>query len=363
MDINSKVIPLHLHPLGFIEAFTHLGANLEDLLQNTQINQNMLSAKELKISYNQQRTLILNGIRLCNKPGIGLLVGQYMDWSYNGPVGGVVNCSPSMAEAGKAFLRYIMIAQPYYITYMTKPAFYIDNKGMLVTPMYLKAIQDQSQELLQFESDYRLAVYLRIVDMCGNKSVENTEVHVGLQIPEPAHSAMYRDLPCTSVSFNCEQSYISAHYSYVTTPWRLFRKHAFDRTVDQCEEEFQKANIETTYTAKVRWHVSKIFTEQATLEKVADCINITPRALTRKLANEGTSFRQIMHDVRMELVSYHLQSSNISVEKLAEIMGFSGASSLRRAIKNWSGNAVSRLRENAPQARTKNFSSSERRVG
>ncbi len=83
MDVNSKVIPLHLHPLGFIEAFTHFDADLGQLLSNTNINENMLSSKDVKISYAQQHQLIKNGIRLCNKPGIGLLQSRipfFINW-------------------------------------------------------------------------------------------------------------------------------------------------------------------------------------------------------------------------------------------------------------------------------------------
>ena len=28
MDAHARVIPLHVHPLGFIESFTHFGADL-----------------------------------------------------------------------------------------------------------------------------------------------------------------------------------------------------------------------------------------------------------------------------------------------------------------------------------------------
>jgi AraC-like DNA-binding protein len=344
MDINSKVIPLHLHPLGFIEAFLQFGGNLGDLLKNTNINENMLTAKDVKISYAQQSQIVLNGIDSCNKPGIGLLVGQTIDWCYNGPVGGVVNCSPSLAEAAKAFLRYVMISQPYYAMYLTAPHVYVDNRGMIVAPLRYFVSEDYDPRLYVFEYEYRLAKILRLWDTCGNKSVENTDVLVGLTCPEPAHSHMYRELPCTSVDFNCDQSYVAAHYTFITTPWRLFRKHAFDRIIEQSEEEFQRANIEPTATTQVRWHISTLFNQQASLEKVAEIMGLSPRALTRKLAAEKTSFRTIMHDVRMEIVSYHLQSSTLSVDEIAEIMGFSGASSLRRAIKNWSGSAVSNIR-------------------
>jgi len=71
---------------------------------------------------------------------------------------------------------------------------------------------------------------------------------------------------------------------------------------------------------------------------------MTPRRLTRQLALEKTSFRTLMHEVRMELTSHHLRASRLSVDEIAELMGFSSASSLRRAIRNWTGEAAGSVR-------------------
>lgn len=347
--MQAKQIPLQLHPLGFVEAFTHFGADLNRLLDNTGISPAMLSSSNAKISYNQQNQLLRNGIRLCRKPGIGLLVGQYMDWSYNGTVGGVVHCSPSLKDAGEAFRRYLLIAQPYYTMYAYRPNSYMEEHGMVVNPLRYFAAPPGDTELHLFEAEYRLAVTLRVYDLCGNKSVANPSVHAKLHYAEPPHAHLYHELPCHSITFGCRESSITAHFEFITKPFRLFRKPAFDRLIAQCEEEFQKADLESTATRKVRWHVSAFYNSgpggQITLEEVADLLAMSPRALTRRLAAEGTNFRNILHEVRMEAAAHYLRSSRLSVEKIAELMGFSNASSLRRAIKNWTGSSVGEIRE------------------
>jgi len=345
MDTSCKTIPLHLHPLGFIEAFTHFGADLHDLLEHTDINHNMINSKDIKISYAQQSTLIKNGIRLCDKPGIGLLVGEYFDWSYNGSVGYIVHSSPSLQEAVAAFLRFLLIAQPYYSVYANRPCFYMDAGDMIVDPILHFGPSSHDPGLFAFELEFRLAMALRIADLCGNKSVDNTDVHVRLSYPEPKYVDLYQKLPCASFEFGCKQSSISAHIDYVTRPWRDFRKPAFQRIISQCEEEFLESSIEASNTSKVRWLISSLyFCQRVTLETIAGLLRLTPRALTRRLSSEGTTFRNIMHEVQMDITLHHLKFSQLSVEKIASLMGFSGASSLRRAVKNWSGNVVSEIR-------------------
>lgn len=346
MDPNSKVIPLHLHPLGFIESFTHFGADLETLLEGTDINRNMFEQRDVKISYVQQQRLLNNGVKLCNTPGLGLMVGDYFDWSYHGTVGGIMQCAPSLKEAGAALRRYLLMAQPYYCMYVKKPYFFVDSNGLFTNPIRDFATLNNDPDVLTFEMEFRISQTTKIWDACGNKSVPNPAIHLRINYPEPFYGDLYREiLPAATITFGCEELSISAHYLFVTEPWRQFRKNAFQRIIDQCEEEFQRTEIEPSYTEKVRWHIYlDFFDANLSLEKISEIMSLSPRALTRKLAHEGTSFRNILHEVKMELTATHLRSSHLSVDAIAELMGFSSASSLRRAIKNWSGNAAGEFR-------------------
>jgi AraC-like DNA-binding protein len=127
----------------------------------------------------------------------------------------------------------------------------------------------------------------------------------------------------------------------------MHRKHAFEAIVRRCEEELRGAALTATCTAEVRWHLIENFEKHLTLEGVAELLHMTPRRLARQLAHEKTSFRNLLHEVRMELTSYHLRASKLSVDEISTLMGFSSASSLRRAIRNWTGSAAGSVRTEA----------------
>jgi len=349
MDVHAKVIPLRLHPLGFIEAFIRVGASLDGLLRDTGIAKHHLDHRTARISYFQQSTLIRNGVNLCRRPGLGLAIAQHFDFSFYGTAGQVIHCSPTLREAADVFRRHMMIAQPYYAMSARRPDTYVDENSRLVYPLQcFPADEHCPQAMLEFEHDYRLATTLRFWDECGNKSVADPSVHVALRVPEPPHADLYRALPCTSVKFGCAQSQLSAHIDFVMVPFRPFRKLCFDNLVQRCEAELREAKLAMTLTAKVRWHLFEHFEKHMSLERTADMLRMTPRALTRALALEKTSFRNVFHDVRMELTSYHLRESKLSVDQISELMGFSSTSSLRRAIRNWSGLTAGSVRSASP---------------
>ncbi len=347
MDANTRIIPQHLNPLGFIEGFTQFGAPLDDLLRHTGIDRSMLDSCTAKISYNQQLRLIYNGITLCRTPGLGLLMGLGWDWSFHGTVGYVAHCSPSLREAGEAFHRFQMIAQPYYRVSVEKPLAYIDENDTFVLPIRCFQAPDADPAMIQFEQEFRLAMTLRLWDTCGNKSVTNPDVQVLLAYPKPRHGALYRQLPCSSLTFDARESRVSAHKSFYCEPFRPYRRATFEKLIAQCEEELRLAGMQVSTTAAVRMHVRAQLNRQfqlagshlevyqsVSLEDTVHALRMTPRALSRRLTAEGTTFRRVLHDFRIEVTLYHLKASRLHVDDIAELMGFSCASSMRRAIRS-----------------------------
>ncbi|MBA1149380.1 AraC family transcriptional regulator ligand-binding domain-containing protein [Ectothiorhodospiraceae bacterium WFHF3C12] len=353
MDKNSKVVPLQLHPMGLIEAFTRLGADPDELLAGTDISRGQLERGSGYISYAQQARLVRNGIHACDRPGLGLLAGLEFGWCFFGPVGYVAHCSPSLRDAGEAFRRYLAISQPYYalVPRTARPTTVLETSDWFVDNIVTLPGLDDMPEIREFELEFRLATYLRAVDLCGNKRVEDPSVHVRLGYPEPDHGHIYSALPCTSITFDCPSTQIAMHRDFLLAPWRPYRRAAFEQVVARCEEILRNSRLRGSYTDRVRAHVYEAFNRTVTLEEVAERLSVTPRALGRRLADEGTTFRTVVHEVRMKLTLEHLRCSRMSVDEIAEVMGFSCGSSLRRAVKRWSGSTAGEIRAESASVR------------
>ncbi|MET0355926.1 MAG: AraC family transcriptional regulator ligand-binding domain-containing protein [Cellvibrio sp.] len=336
MDFNAKNIPFSLHPLGLIEAFIGQGADINDLLKNTGLNQQLIYAKGVKISFLQQSRIVENGLRACPAPGLGFIIGNNMDWNFHGSLGGVVNCSPSLADACAIFWRYLQIAQPLYKLFFSQPEYFLDKGDYLVSPIRTILDDSLSPQLAKFELEYRLAILLRIYDLCGNKAAADTSIRIGLHYPKTDYADLLKLIPSkVDVRFNCRFSFIAVHRDFFYTSWRELRKPLFEKIIETCEEEYRNADLENSYAEKVQWLIGKNFQPQVRLQDIAEQMHITPRALARKLAKENTSFRNIFNQVRMALACLHLRESHLSFDEVADVMGFSCPASLRRAVKSW----------------------------
>lgn len=361
MDSNAKIIPLHLHPLGFIECFTQLGASLDALLQHTGITPHMIANPIGRISYAQQVRLLRNGVSACRVPGLGLQVGMQWDWSFHGTVGYIIHSSPSLQEAAAAFRRYQMVAQPFYRVSAARPLGYMDENDRYVFPLRCFPAPDADAELLMFEMEFRLATTLRLWEACGNRKVADPSVHVELAYPEPPHRALYQTLPCASIRFDAPASHVAAHKSFRSQPFRPHRRAIYDRLIAQCEEDLRMAGLHTTTSEAVRMHIAAHFSRQfqmigevssshrpVSLNDTSQALRTTPRTLVRKLAAENTSFRKLLHESRIEMTLYQLKASRLDAEDIAELTGFSSASSMRRAIRSAAGLPLSKTRSPGP---------------
>ncbi len=76
--------------------------------------------------------------------------------------------------------------------------------------------------------------------------------------------------------------------------------------------------------------------------EVAAAMATSPRSLQRHLAEEGLTYRDLLHQVRRDLAVEYLRQG-ATVHQIATQLGFSDATAFSRAFKRWTGVAPSRF--------------------
>jgi AraC-like DNA-binding protein len=78
--------------------------------------------------------------------------------------------------------------------------------------------------------------------------------------------------------------------------------------------------------------------------EVARRLGMSSRTLSRKLAEEGTSFAEILDQLRAVLAKQYLQDETLPVSEIAWLLGYREVSSLTHAFKRWTGMTPRRFR-------------------
>ena len=100
-----------------------------------------------------------------------------------------------------------------------------------------------------------------------------------------------------------------------------------------------------SFSGQVRRVIGRDFSDSTPgLEEVADSLHLTPQTLRRRLKDEGASFQEIKDNLRRDLAIHYLNTSEYSVQEIAELLGFAETSNFHRAFKKWTGSTPRKYR-------------------
>ncbi len=155
--------------------------------------------------------------------------------------------------------------------------------------------------------------------------------------PKPEHSAEYDLLfPCPMV-FSAEHSSLLFHSRYLHMPLlqdERTLKHFLEHSP---ADLLSRPDDGDSLSSQLRHLLSRDSARWPDLEAVAAHLHISPQTLRRHLREEGSSFQELKDQLRRDIAIYHLRRADLSLQQIAEQLGFSEPSAFHRAFKKWTG--------------------------
>jgi AraC-like DNA-binding protein len=103
---------------------------------------------------------------------------------------------------------------------------------------------------------------------------------------------------------------------------------------------------DSSIVVSVRTMVRQLLpTGMVTLELIAAQLNLHPRALQRRLSDEGLTFAAMLDEVRRDAATHYLRDTNITLSHLARELGYAEQSVLARSCRRWFGSGPAAYRK------------------
>lgn len=100
----------------------------------------------------------------------------------------------------------------------------------------------------------------------------------------------------------------------------------------------KNSNRELTTETLTSETITSIFgIKNSSMKAVAEILDLSSKKLQRLLRDEGTSYSEILDKTRQKISQILLSESNISIQRLAELLDYRSPEAFNAACKRWSG--------------------------
>jgi len=134
--------------------------------------------------------------------------------------------------------------------------------------------------------------------------------------------------------------------AYLDLPLVMADAASMQLAVEQCERELVAIGLHNRFVRQVRELIYREDEGFRGVEAVASDLHMSERTLKRQLALEGTTFTDILEDLRRQKAILLLDDPRQNQERIAEQLGYSDVANFNRAFKRWTGTTPGLYRRN-----------------
>jgi AraC-like DNA-binding protein len=334
LDHDAVVIATHF-PRLMTEVAVEQGADSTALLEGTGISPTMFESPDARISVRQYSRLASNALRLTGNSGIGIDLGRRVQLSNLGMLGLAAMSSPDVKTALELGSRYYRMIAPFW-------DLSLHGEGTIVRVTAREAIS--LHPLHQLATEILLATFLSVSRRLLGRDVPCREVR--LDYPEPPHAARYAEITSSAAPILFAQPLTQIVVDAILDEKLSSSDPVTKRLAErQCAMSLSPAVSPEGLLAKVRRILEARPGRYPGPEDLAEALQTSPRTLRRSLDEMGTSYLALADTARCKHATELLTGTNLSINEIAERLGFSEGRALRRAFKRWTGRTAAEYRQ------------------
>lgn len=318
------------------------------MLQGSGLSEQRLGDPDAQVDAQAELAVIRNLVReLGERPDLGLEVGRRYRITTFGIFGFACVSSPTLGEAIAFALRYLELSFTFCIPVARW------QPGEFVARIHDERVPTDVRRFL-VERDVT-AMFGMLGDLMGHRV---DLVRAEFDFPAPADTGLYSEIYGLRPQFEQPHNLFTMDPAVLEQPLPQANEHTWAMCLAQCTDLVSRRRARTGIAAEVRERLvprggADGFATPPGIDSVARDLNMSTRTLRRHLDAAGTSYRQLLDEVRRALAEEMLNATPLSVSDVAIRLGYAEASTFIHAFKRWTGTTPSAYRRGAisPAAR------------
>jgi len=319
----------YLRLLG--EQLQTLGVSQEDWLSRCQLAPHQFDS-DWQPSFSVFKALIKQALELSGEPMLGLLFGQRLTIHSHGIIGFNVLQGTTLRQTRQFVERYLAVH-----TSLLRFDHEQDASG---TCEHIRLIL--GYPLGEIERPVLEAVMMAVKNVFEaiNPASPDSVQCVRFPFAEPDYAELVRQMVDYPIAWNQPWAGFTIDSALLDMPLQLADPVTFHEIEQICQRKLLQMNEKNALGVRIHQLLRELILEQhrlPSLEFTASLFNMSARTLHRHLENEGTSFKQILQEVRHALAVEAIRAGKQSIQEIAWALGYQDVANFRRAFKQWEG--------------------------
>lgn len=305
----------------------------EGLLAGTGLDMTRLEMPDCQVPLALCLQVFANALALDRDPSLGILLGRQLNLRSHGFLGYAILSSRTIGEAADLCIRYFR------------------TRTSLIE---IRLFREDDRAVIQLDESVPLGplgpllmdALMTLMMVCGRQVTgRDFAGEVRLTQSRQPHHDDWPEVARATLRFDSPFNQIRFPRIGLQLPIAQPDPQLQQMALAQCEAELKRLHDSGGLLAEVRRAAKQHMAAGATLEQTASHLGMSPRTLRRRLTELGTSYQMLIEQLRRGRAVELLLRTTLSVEQIAEALGYQDPSNFGRAFRRWTGLSPRQYRE------------------
>ena len=315
------------------------GIDVQPLVRKYGIDETGLESPSDQVSQAQYSQLLDEVIRRFPHSGLGLLDGRGVTVLDHGLLGYAMFASATLGKAIERHTRY----QDVIGAVLHTSLFVQEEVAHLRVVSIARPDMVNTPEKLRYEAERLFTQWAEIGPAfgCDRRWFSSLELTFGA----PPYSEMYADILGRPVLFDREYNQLNFPAELLDRPFNFANEQAAALCEQQCAALLGQLHRAGGLVGEIRRLLANTPGHHPSIGEAADALAVGERTLRRRLAEECTTYKQVVLDFRMELAASYLRGKEMSIQEVAYVTGYADPSNFHRTFSRYHGMTPKAYRE------------------
>jgi AraC-like DNA-binding protein len=306
------------------------------LLQRAGLSEQDLDNQENRISSAAQARFLEFVAEALHDPALGFHLATEVNPRELGLVFYVASAAKDLGEAITLLGRYCRIVNEAIRVQMTQ------RNGDLVIEVHIVGVP---RFLAAQNAELAIAVVLKSLRAITGRNVHPTSITL-IHMRNSDFPEFERFCGCP-IEFGGSSDQLVFSNESLAVPLITEDRHLLDALRPICDQAAkQRETAPGSLRALVENEAQKLLPHgKARRQIIAKKLAISTRTLARRLASEGTTFEEVVDELRRSLALQYIKTPSISLSQAAWLLGYEGNTSFNHAFRRWTGRPPSAARD------------------